>query len=149
MRISECMTRSVEVAAPSQSVVEAARLMADLDIGALPVGENDRLIGMVTDRDIVVRGLASGCGPDTPIRDVMSEEIRYCYEDQTIEEVTQNMGDLKVRRLPVLNRDKRLVGIVSLGDLAAGESPSTSGQALKCISQPGGEHSQSDTRRPD
>jgi CBS domain-containing protein len=143
------MTRSVEVAAPSQSVVEAARLMAELDIGALPVGENDRLIGMVTDRDIVVRGLANGCGPDTPIRDVMSEEIRYCYEDQTVEEVTQNMGDLQVRRLPVLNRDKRLVGIVSLGDLATSDSPSTPGQALNRISRPGGEHSQSDARRPD
>ena len=149
MRISDCMTRQVKIAAPHQSLVEAARLMADLDIGVLPISENDRLIGMVTDRDIVVRGLANGRGPDTPIRDIMSEEIRYCYEDQTIEEVSQNMGDIQVRRLPVLNRDKRLVGIVSLGDLSSGDSPSTSGQALDRISRPGGNHSQADTRRAD
>ena len=149
MRISDCMTRQVKVAAPHQSIVEAARLMADLDIGVLPVSENDRLIGMVTDRDIVVRGLANGRGADTPIREVMSEEIRYCYEDQTIEEVSQNMGDIQVRRLPVLNRDKRLVGIVSLGDISSGDSPSTSGQALDRISRPGGDHSQADTRRAD
>jgi CBS domain-containing protein len=148
MRVSECMTRNVEVAAPDQRLVDAARLMADLDVGALPVGENDRLIGMVTDRDIVVRGLANGCGPDTPIRDVMSTDIRYCYEDQTLEEVSENMGDIQVRRLPVLNRDKRLVGIISLGDIARGESSADSGDALREVSRPGGEHSQSEIRRP-
>lgn len=147
MRISECMTRKVEIAAPDQSLVEAARLMADLDVGALPVAENDRLIGMVTDRDIVVRGLAQGHGLDTPIRDVMSGEVLYCFEDQTLEEVSQNMGDIQVRRLPVLNRDKRLVGIVSLGDIASGEEPAQSGEALSRVSRPGGQHSQSNARR--
>lgn len=148
MRVSECMTRNVEVAAPDQRLADAARLMADLDVGALPVGENDRLIGMVTDRDIVVRGLANGLGPDAPIRDVMSQEIKYCYEDQTLEEVSENMGDIQVRRLPVLNRDKRLVGIISLGDIARGEASESSGEALREVSRPGGEHSQSEIRRP-
>jgi CBS domain-containing protein len=147
MNISERMTRTVEIAAPAQTIREAAKLMADLDVGALPVGEDDRLVGMITDRDIVCRALAQGRGPDTPIRDVMSSEIRYCYEDQSIEDVARNMGDIQVRRLPVLNRDKRLVGIVSLGDIATGnQQPQRSGEALRDVSRPGGAHSQSDTR---
>jgi CBS domain-containing protein len=147
MRISEMMTRDVKVTAPTQSIRDAARLMADLDVGALPVADGDRLVGMITDRDIAVRAIASGRGPDTPIRDVMSQEIKYCYEDQTLEEVAQNMGDIKVRRLPVVNRDKRLVGIVSIGDIASsGESDQEVGNALSGISRPGGEHSQSRAR---
>jgi CBS domain-containing protein len=147
MRIAECMTRGVELAAPTQTILDAARRMADLDVGALPVGEDDRLVGMVTDRDIVVRALARGLGPDTPIRDVMSADVRYCYEDQTLEEVSRNMGDIQVRRLPVLNRDKRLVGIISLGDVAtSGLSSASSGEALEKVSRPGGQHSQTDGR---
>jgi CBS domain-containing protein len=147
MQISERMTRNVELAAPGQSIAEAARLMASLDVGALPVGENDRLVGMITDRDIVVRALAQGHGPDTPIRDVMSSEIRYCYEDQSVEDVARNMGDIQVRRLPVLDRDKRLVGIVSLGDIAtSNEDPQRSGEALSNVSRPGGAHSQTKDR---
>jgi CBS domain-containing protein len=147
MRISEMMTRDVKVTAPTQSIREAARLMADLDVGALPVADGDRLVGMITDRDIAVRAIASGRGPDTPIREVMSQEIKYCYEDQSLEEVAQNMGDIKVRRLPVVNRDKRLVGIVSIGDMASsGESDEEVGNALGGISRPGGEHSQSGAR---
>jgi CBS domain-containing protein len=147
MNISERMTRTVEIAAPAQTIREAAKLMADLDVGALPVGEDDRLVGMITDRDMVVRALAQGQGPDTPIRDIMSSEIRYCYEDQPIEDVARNMGDIQVRRLPVLNRDKRLVGIVSLGDIAtSNQEPQRSGEALGDVSRPGGAHSQSDAR---
>jgi CBS domain-containing protein len=147
MQISERMSRDVELAAPGQSIAEAAALMASLDVGALPVGENDRLVGMITDRDIVVRALAQGRGPDTPIRDVMSSEIRYCYEDQSIEDVARNMGDIQVRRLPVLNRDKRLVGIVSLGDIATSkEDPQHSGEALSQVSRRGGPHSQTEIR---
>lgn len=147
MKIAECMTRSVELAAPNQSILHAARQMADLDVGALPVGEDDRLVGMVTDRDIVVRALARGRGLDTPIRDVMSTDVRYCYEDQTVEDVSRNMGDIQVRRLPVLNRDKRLVGIVSLGDVAISDLPNaSSGATLERVSRPGGQHSQTDGR---
>ncbi|TGS81019.1 CBS domain-containing protein, partial [Mesorhizobium sp. M2D.F.Ca.ET.178.01.1.1] len=89
-----------------------------LDAGVMPVGENDRLVGMITDRDMVIRGIALGKGPDTKVRDVMSQEVRYCFDDEDVDHVLANMGDLQVRRLPVLNRDKRLVGIISLGDLA-------------------------------
>lgn len=142
MKVSDTMTREVKLAAPQQSICEAAQLMADLDIGSLPVSEGDRLIGMITDRDIAVRAVAAGRGPNTPIREVMSHEVLYCYADQDIEEVTHNMGDVQVRRLPVLNRDKRLVGIVSLGDIAGHRAQAEAAEALAGISQPGGEHSQ-------
>lgn len=142
MRVSECMTLQVLIASPDETIREAAEMMAEADAGALPVGENDRLIGMITDRDIAIRGIAKGMGPDTKVREVMSEEVRYCYEDETIEDVLRNMGDIRVRRLPVLNRDKRLVGIISIGDLATSGMATETGNALSGISTPGGEHSQ-------
>ena len=119
MKISERMTREVQLVTQAQPISDAARLMAQLDVGALPVAESDRLIGMITDRDIVVRAVAAGYGPDTPVRDAMSPDILYCYDDQTVEEVASNMADVRVRRLPVVNRDKRLVGIISDRDLRA------------------------------
>jgi CBS domain-containing protein len=132
---------------PDQTIRDAAQLMAQMDIGALPVQDNDRLIGMITDRDIAVRAIAEGKGADARVRDVMTNEIKYCYEDQTVEEVTRNMGEQRLRRLPVMNRDKRLVGILSLGDLAREEnSQDDVGEALCGISRPGGEHSQSAQR---
>jgi CBS domain-containing protein len=144
MKVREAMTRDVRLLKPDQPIREAAKLMGELDIGALPVEENDRLVGMITDRDIAVRAVAAGRGADTPIREVMSGEIKYCYEDQTVDEVTQNMGEQRIRRLPVLNRDKRLVGILSLGDLAIDETArDEAGEALGGISRPGGQHSQS------
>src|SRR5213078_112722 len=100
------------------TVQKAAKTMAELDAGVLPVGENDHLIGMITDRDIAICGIAQGKGPKTKVRDVMTEDVKYCFDDQEVEEVTRNMADIQVRRLPVLNRDKRLVGILSLGDVA-------------------------------
>jgi CBS domain-containing protein len=116
--------------------------LAQFVAGALPVRDHDRLVGMITDRDITVRAIAQGKGPTATVGEVMSPEVLYCYEDQDIEEVLRNMADIKVRRLPVLNREKRLVGIVSLGDLAANCATGRSGEALSTISQPGGEHSQ-------
>ena len=142
MRVSDCMTRGVEIASPEETICDAARMMADCDAGALLVGENDRLVGVITDRDIAIRAVAEGKGPDAKVRDVMSTEVRYCYEDDDVEEVLRNMGELQVRRLPVLNRDKRLVGIVSLSDLAMHGASTTAGQALGYIARPGGEHSQ-------
>ena len=142
MRISECMTQNVQVASPDQTLRDAARAMADLDAGVLPVGENDRLVGMITDRDIAVRGIAEGKGPDAKIRDVMSAEVRCCFDDQEVDDVLQNMGNLKLRRMPVISRDRQLVGIVSLGDLAATGEAAPAGEALGGISQPGGDHSQ-------
>jgi CBS domain-containing protein len=143
MKVSDCMTRDVRVAAPTQTLREAAKLMVELDVGILPVGENDRLVGMVTDRDIAVRGIARGCGPDSQVREVMTDSVMYCFADQTLEEVSRNMGDVQVRRMPVVDRQKRLVGIISLSDIACGDGAiDDAGEALRDISQPGGEHSQ-------
>jgi CBS domain-containing protein len=144
MKVSDCMTGDVRVAAPTQSLREAATLMAELDVGVLPVGENDRLVGMISDRDIAIRGVAAGRGPDATVRDVMTDSVMYCFADQDIEEVSRNMGEVQVRRMPVVDRQKRLVGIISLGDIANGEGATEeAGEALRDISQPGGEHSQS------
>lgn len=140
MRVSEAMTPDVRLCTPGQTIREAARVMADIDAGALPVGENDRLIGMVTDRDIAIRAVAQGKGPDTPVREVMSEHVHYCFDDQEMDDVAQNMGDIRVRRLPVVNRDKRLVGILSLGDVARTEGGETVGEAVAGVSQRGGAH---------
>ena len=142
MKVSECMTREVRIANPDETVRDAARAMADIDAGVLPVGENDRLVGMVTDRDIAIRGVAEGKGPDAKVRDVMSREVMYCFADQDVDEVARNMGDIQVRRLPVVDRSKRLVGILSLGDLALGDGSRGAGDALSGISRPGGQHCQ-------
>ena len=142
MKVSEAMTRDVRVASPNQTIQDAARLMAEVDTGVLPVGENDRLVGMITDRDIAVRGVAEGKGPQTTIREVMTEHVHYCFEDEDTDDVAQKMADSQVRRLPVLNRDKRLVGILSLGDLAVMQGGRPAGEALAGISEPGGAHSQ-------
>jgi CBS domain-containing protein len=143
MRVSEAMTREVRVATPGQSIRDAAKAMAELDAGVLPVGENDRLIGMITDRDIAIRAVAAGKGPDTPVREIMSTEVRYCFDDEDIDHVAHNMGENQVRRLPVVNRDKRLVGIVSLADVALTKDKNAAADAVTGVSRPGGQHSQS------
>ena len=142
MKVSKCMTRDVQLVTPTQTIRDAARLMVELDAGSLPVQQDDRLVGMITDRDIAVRAVAQGKSPDTLVREVMSDEVLYCFEDQEIGDVARNMGDVKVRRLPVVNRDKRLVGIISIGDLALNEDATTTGETVTSISQPGGDHSQ-------
>ena len=140
MRVSEAMTREVRVATPGQSIRDVARIMDEINAGSMPVGENDRLIGMITDRDIAIRAVAQGKGPDTPVREVMSDsKVLYCYDDEELDHVAKNMGDEQVRRLPVVNRDKRLVGIVSLGDLAQRETRAAS-KAVKGATRPGGQH---------
>ena len=142
MKVRDAMTRDVRILDPDQTIAQAAQVMADVDIGAVPVGEKDRLVGMLTDRDIAVRAVAERKSPETRIREVMSREIRYCFEDEDIEHVAENMGDIQVRRLPVMNREKRLVGIVSLGDIALTHLPEVAGQGLAGVSEPGGEHNQ-------
>lgn len=142
MKVCDMMSSDVCLVSPDDRICDAARQMADKDIGALPVGENDRLVGMVTDRDIAVRAVARGLGPDTKIREVMSGDVMYCFEDEELEAVADNMADIQVRRLPVLSRDKRLVGIVSMGDLAQCEDARTAGETIAGISKPGGAHSQ-------
>ena len=136
MKVSECMSEGVELCAPDDSIRVAARKMLGIDAGSIPVGENDRLVGIITDRDIAIRAVADGMGPETPIRQVMSKHIRWCYEDEDIDDVAEQMAEHKIRRLLVLNRDKRLVGMISLGDVSLADGAS-SGEALQEISEPG------------
>jgi len=139
MQVKEVMTRGVECVRPSDNIATAAQKMKDLDVGALPIcGDDDRLKGMITDRDITVRSVAEGDDPWTArVREVMTPDVLYCFEDQDVEEAARLMEQKQVRRLPVLNRDKRLVGIVALGDLAVGTNNSRqSGEALRGISEP-------------
>lgn len=140
MRVSEAMTREVRVASPGQSIRDVAKIMAEIDAGSMPVGDNDPLVGMITDRDIAIRAVAQGKGPDTPVREVMSsEQVLYCYEDEELDHVARNMSQQQVRRLPVVNREKRLVGIVSFGNLAQSEARSAA-KAAKGVTKPGGAH---------
>jgi CBS domain-containing protein len=135
-QIKDVMTPRCEWIAPEKSANDAAQIMQQQDIGFLPVAENDRLIGMVTDRDIVLRTLAQAKDPAvTQVRDVMTPKTYYCYDDQDVEDVCNNMGEIQVRRLPVVNREKRLVGIVSLGDLAQQASRPNVGQTQQQITQ--------------
>ena len=144
MKVAECMTQEVEVITPDQPISQAAQFMLRADAGAMPVSDGDRLIGMVTDRDIAVRAVAAGRGPDTPVRDVMTDEVLYCFEDEEIEAVALKMSGSQVRRMPVLSRDDRvLVGIVSLGDLSRSDRDDAASVALDGITDPGGAHNQS------
>ena len=137
MKVHEIMTAHARCVGLDNTLVEAAGLMRELDVGALPVCDEDRLAGMVTDRDIVLRGVADGRDPNTtPVRDVMSQGVVYAFADQEVEEAVRAMEDRQIRRLPILSRDKRLVGIVSLGDIATSSSPMFSGNALRDVSQP-------------
>jgi CBS domain-containing protein len=142
MKISECMTRDVQLASPDMSLRDAAQLMARCDSGVLPVGDNDRLVGMLTDRDIAIRGVADGKGPDAKVRDAMSSDLHWCFDDDEVEEALQLMAEQQIRRMPVLSHEKRLVGIVSIGDLTAAAQPQQTGQALTAISRTGGQHCQ-------
>lgn len=135
-QINEVMTRDVKVASPDQTIREAASIMAQSDIGSLPVGENDRLIGMLTDRDIALRAVAEGRDPETPVRAVMTGAIRYCFDDEDVSDVAKNMADLGVRRLPVVDRDKRLVGIVSLANIALCEDGASTETLLGGVATP-------------
>jgi len=135
MYVREVMTPDVVVASPEDTLQRSAEMMIDIDAGVLPVGENDRLVGMLTDRDITIRAVAAGKEPtECKVREVMSPEIRYIYDDELVEDAARNMTQLQVRRLPVLNREKRLVGIVSLGDLAL-KRKSDAANALKGVSR--------------
>ncbi len=141
MRVSEAMTRDVKVANPNQSLHDVAKIMADDDVGSLPVGENDRLIGMITDRDIAIRAVAQGKSPDTTkVREVMSEDVKYCFDDEDLADVAQNMGEIQVHRLPVVNHDKRLVGIIALADIANMAGAEVAGDAVQGICEPTKHH---------
>jgi len=142
MKVSEVMTRDVQTIRPDQPVQQAASFMLSSDAGSIPVTEGDRLIGMITDRDIAVRGIAKGYGPDTPVRDLMTNDIICARIDDDCEDVASKMGEAQVRRLPVIDEQERLCGIVSLGDLSREADTDTAGEALEGVSQPGGSHQQ-------
>jgi CBS domain-containing protein len=145
MKIAEVMTPNPEVVTPDQPIQEAARRMLDADTGALPVGDGERLIGMVTDRDITVRAVAEGRGPETPVREVMSEKLLFAWDDQEVDEVAIQMSDAQVRRMPILSRDREtLVGMVSIGDLVQANQGEAAGVAVAGATEPGGEHNQSE-----
>jgi CBS domain-containing protein len=134
-KIQDIMSPKFQFVTPEKTLQDVAQMMRDLDFGFMPVGENDRLIGMVTDRDIAVRAVAEGKGPSTAVREVMTEKTYYCYNDQDVDEVCDNMAEIKVRRLPVVDRNKRLVGIVSLGDVSQATHRAKSGDALQEITK--------------
>jgi CBS domain-containing protein len=145
MLVHEVMTQQVELVGPNDSIQQAAKAMARIDAGILPVAEGDRMIGMITDRDIAVRAVAEGRDPArTLVREVMSPEVRYCFDDDDVADVADNMAEQQVRRLPVVNRDKRLVGIISLADIAREREPRAAGEALQGIARPGGLHNSTD-----
>ena len=142
MKVSDAMTPDVQLCTPDDTIKDAAQAMAALGIGLLPVTDNERLVGMISDRDIAIRGVGMGRGPEARVGDGMTADVKYCYEDQDLNQVSANMDDIQVRRLPVLNRSKRLVGIIALGDIALMQGGNGTGAALSRISRPGGQHAQ-------
>jgi CBS domain-containing protein len=138
MKLRDIMTPGVECIGSDDTLQEAARRMRRLDVGPLPICDNDRLAGMLTDRDITVRAVAEGLDPKTTkVRDVMTRDVITCFEDDEVEAAERLMQEKQVRRILVLNRDKRLVGIVSLGDLAAETGdPARTGRVLQDVSEP-------------
>ena len=136
MRINEIMSRDVEVARLQDTIQDVARKMRDIDTGAIPVCDGDKVRGVVTDRDIVIRAVCEARSFETPVTDVMTADVEYCYEDDDITAAADKMAELQVRRLIVLDHDQRLVGIVSLGDIAQQGKDKTTGQALEEISEP-------------
>jgi CBS domain-containing protein len=135
MKVKDVMHRGTEWVPPQTSIAEVARKMRDLDIGAIPVGENDRLIGMVTDRDICCRAVANG--PATgklTARDVMSKGVFYCRDEEDLEDALRIMEQRQVRRLPVINGKKRMVGMLSLGDIGDAASHELCGEVTASVS---------------
>lgn len=135
MKVSDVMTRGVQTITAQQSIHEAAAMMARIDCGALMVNDQERLVGMITDRDIAVRAVAEGRTADTLVGEVMTPDVRYCYEDETLEEVARSMAQSQVRRLPVMSRDERLVGVVSLGNIASSHNLDASSTLLQGVAK--------------
>ena len=143
MKVNEIITHDPQVIRPETALIEAAQKMKSLDIGMLPVCDGDRLVGVITDRDITVRGVAQGRDTKTArVQEIMTPKVIYCFDDEDVKDVAKKMEKKQVRRLPVLNREKRLVGIVSLGDLAVRTGKEKlAGEVLERVSKPG--HSRS------
>ncbi len=136
MKIREIMTRDVKTVRADETLRAAALIMQVHDIGSVPVAEQQKLVGMVTDRDIALRAVAAGRLPDTPVREVMSSGIKYCYENDELDDVARNMSELGVRRLPVLDEAKNLVGIVSLANVSGSGDRSATQELLETTATP-------------
>ena len=142
MKISDLMTTEIETVTPEQTAKDAASFMLSADTGSIPVCDNGKVIGMITDRDIAVRGVAEGRGPETSVRDLMSKDIVCAREDDDISAIASRMSEAQVRRLPVVDADNRIVGMVSLGDLSREADNAAANKALEGVSAPGGQHQQ-------
>ena len=142
MKVREVMTRDVQTVRPDQRVQEAASFMLSADAGSIPVTDGDRLIGMITDRDIAVRGIAKGYGPDTPVSELMTGDVICARDSDDVEDIASKMSEAQVRRLPVIDDQERLCGIVILGDLSREADDDYASEALEGVSEPGGKHSQ-------
>ena len=137
MQLSQILSRNVETLPPDATIREAAQRMRSLDVGSMPVCDGAHLLGMITDRDITIRAVADGRDPaQTPVRDAMTPDVQYVFENDDVRKAAQIMEDRQIRRLPVVNQEKRLVGIVSLGDIARTGNDRLSGEALQQISDP-------------
>ena len=142
MKVRDVMTSSVQTVRPDQTAQEAASFMLNADAGSIPVTDQGKLVGMITDRDIAIRGIAKGSGPDTPVRDLMSSDVICARDDDDIADAASRMSEAQVRRLPVVDQDEQLCGIVSLGDLSREADSDCASEALEGVSQPGGQHQQ-------
>ena len=142
MKISEVMTRDVRTVRPDQTAQEAANFMLSEDTGSMPVSDGDRLLGMITDRDIAVRGVAKGHGPDTPISELMTNDVVCARDTDDVADVASKMSSAQVRRMPIVDSSDRICGIVSLGDLSREADADAADQALQGVSAPGGQHNQ-------
>ncbi len=140
MKVGEAMNKGAHVVSTNDTIKKAAAIMADEDVGFLPVEDNDRLVGMITDRDIVLRCVAQGKDGKARVRDAMTNDVKYCFEDEDLDLVMENMAEQQVRRLPVMSRDKRLIGILSLADAARMHTPDVVGIAFSGVVAPGGRH---------
>ena len=141
-QLRDVMTSAIKTVAPDATVQEAANFMLSAETGSIPVCEDDKVIGMITDRDIAVRGVAEGKGPDCSVRDLMSSDVICARDTDDVLAVAQRMSDAQVRRLPVVDADDRIIGMVSLGDLSREAQESAAATALEGVSQPGGQHQQ-------
>lgn len=141
MLVKDVMTAKVEWIQPTMTIKEVARLMKDKNIGCVPVGENDRVIGMITDRDLVVRGVAEGADPESATaRQVMSKGVTWCFDDQSLDEAAQLMDERQIHHLPVMNREKRMVGILCLADLALKGPPEVVRDVFRLTSRDASKH---------
>lgn len=140
MKVADAMNRGAHIVSANDPLKKAAQIMAEEGVGFLPVEDDDRLIGMITDRDIVTRCVAQGKDGSARVRDAMTNDVKYCFEDEDIDDVIENMADIQVRRMPVMNREKRLIGVLSLADVARLYSPDAVGMAFSGVVSPGGQH---------